>query len=307
MNALFYNVHTGLVEDWTGMGMADLNDRVLRTPLPPLQTFVDDPLRILRMVRFASKLEGFGYHPGAVDALRDHRARLHDAVESKLSRERVGTEVMGLLQGAHAVDRLEHLVGTLGYGRAVFQYDVSGAQLHRFRAGRWHPHALLAAVLHDLRDDREAAERVIKTSLKLSNAAATDVMAIHAAAMALEPFVADRAAISRVAVGMALRQTRVGAHWGAAALLAGDSNGTLRQWVAAEGLPEAVAARPLVDGRAIMSACQPMSDKRRFMGPLIEAGWAAQLAEGEPVPAAVLAAVVAHFHHLSSLESSMLE
>jgi tRNA nucleotidyltransferase (CCA-adding enzyme) len=37
------------------MGLDDLNSRIARTPLPPRQTFHDDPLRILRCVRFASR------------------------------------------------------------------------------------------------------------------------------------------------------------------------------------------------------------------------------------------------------------
>ena len=39
VNALFYNLNTRAVEDCTGRGLADLKDGVLRTPLPPLETF----------------------------------------------------------------------------------------------------------------------------------------------------------------------------------------------------------------------------------------------------------------------------
>lgn len=55
INALFYNVHTRQVEDYTKMGLSDLENRIARTPLPPRQTFQDDPLRIVRCVRFASR------------------------------------------------------------------------------------------------------------------------------------------------------------------------------------------------------------------------------------------------------------
>ncbi len=34
------------------MGLRDLEDRIIRTPLEPLKTFSDDPLRILRVFRF---------------------------------------------------------------------------------------------------------------------------------------------------------------------------------------------------------------------------------------------------------------
>lgn len=36
-------------------GLADLRSGVIRTPLPPKETFQDDPLRVLRCVRFSSR------------------------------------------------------------------------------------------------------------------------------------------------------------------------------------------------------------------------------------------------------------
>ena len=57
INSLFYNVHTRQVEDYTGRGLSDLASKVARTPLPPKQTFEDDPLRVLRCIRFASRFD----------------------------------------------------------------------------------------------------------------------------------------------------------------------------------------------------------------------------------------------------------
>ena len=57
INSLFYNVHTREVEDYTKKGLEDLENKVARTPLPPKQTFEDDPLRVLRCVRFASRFD----------------------------------------------------------------------------------------------------------------------------------------------------------------------------------------------------------------------------------------------------------
>ncbi|KAF5829607.1 hypothetical protein DUNSADRAFT_15846 [Dunaliella salina] len=55
INSLFYNINKGMVEDFTGRGIADLREGIIRTPLPPTETFLDDPLRVLRAVRFAAR------------------------------------------------------------------------------------------------------------------------------------------------------------------------------------------------------------------------------------------------------------
>ena len=51
INALFYNLNSRTVEDFSGLGMRDMTDGVVRTPLPALTTLLDDPLRVLRAVR----------------------------------------------------------------------------------------------------------------------------------------------------------------------------------------------------------------------------------------------------------------
>ena len=56
-------------------GVADLRKRIIRTPLAPGITFSDDPLRIMRAVRFASQL-GFDIAPDTFDALTEYRDRL---------------------------------------------------------------------------------------------------------------------------------------------------------------------------------------------------------------------------------------
>jgi len=53
INALFFNITQQQIEDYTGRGLKDLKRGYIRTPLEPRQTFLDDPLRILRTIRFA--------------------------------------------------------------------------------------------------------------------------------------------------------------------------------------------------------------------------------------------------------------
>ncbi len=95
VNALFYNLNTGHIEDFVG-GIDDMAKRRIRTPLEPLQTFTDDPLRVLRLVRFASRLQ-FAIDPSAEQFMAD--PRVLDALRLKISRERVGIEVEKMLKG----------------------------------------------------------------------------------------------------------------------------------------------------------------------------------------------------------------
>lgn len=60
---MFYNINEQKIEDFTKMGCADLKAGIIRTPLDPAQTFLDDPLRILRAIRFANRFE-FSLDPG---------------------------------------------------------------------------------------------------------------------------------------------------------------------------------------------------------------------------------------------------
>lgn len=41
INSLFYNINTGAIEDYTGKGLQDLRQGLIRTPLPPMETFLD--------------------------------------------------------------------------------------------------------------------------------------------------------------------------------------------------------------------------------------------------------------------------
>ncbi|KAH8923675.1 hypothetical protein BT69DRAFT_142170 [Atractiella rhizophila] len=101
INSLFYNVHSEEVEDFTGKGLQDLEDRVIRTPLDPRETFKDDPLRILRGIRFCSRFKGFKLDKAIEEAAKEENIRI--ALEQKISRERVGIELDKMLEGPSPV------------------------------------------------------------------------------------------------------------------------------------------------------------------------------------------------------------
>lgn len=75
VNALYRRLSDGELLDPTGQGVEDLQAGLLRTPVPPEQTFFDDPLRMLRAVRLRWTL-GFDYVPELEEALRSESPRL---------------------------------------------------------------------------------------------------------------------------------------------------------------------------------------------------------------------------------------
>ncbi len=68
-------------------GVRDLERKIIKTPLNPDITFSDDPLRIMRAVRFASQLN-FDIDPDTFDAIIRNRERL-----SIVSQERISDEL----------------------------------------------------------------------------------------------------------------------------------------------------------------------------------------------------------------------
>jgi len=64
----------------------DLQARIIRTPIDPLKTFEDDPLRILRAFRFAAKLE-FQIHPDTLNAIKEKAERLKIITQERISDE----------------------------------------------------------------------------------------------------------------------------------------------------------------------------------------------------------------------------
>ena len=76
--------------------MADLlQNRLIRTPIPPLKTFYDDPLRVIRAVRFAERYR-FELADELVEAAKSEQIRARLEI---VSRERFGVEISSMFRG----------------------------------------------------------------------------------------------------------------------------------------------------------------------------------------------------------------
>ncbi len=88
INALAISLNTenfGELLDPFG-GLQDIENKVLRTPLEPAQTYSDDPLRMMRAIRFASTLK-FDIESQSLEAIKSERERI-----SIVSMERIMVE-----------------------------------------------------------------------------------------------------------------------------------------------------------------------------------------------------------------------
>jgi tRNA nucleotidyltransferase/poly(A) polymerase len=78
-------------------GLNDIEKKILKTPLDPEVTFSDDPLRMMRAVRFASQLE-FEIHHDTFDGIKKMKDRLKIKNDSGVvSQERITDEFLKIL------------------------------------------------------------------------------------------------------------------------------------------------------------------------------------------------------------------
>ncbi|MBI5729328.1 MAG: HD domain-containing protein [Candidatus Magasanikbacteria bacterium] len=120
-------------------GRADLQEKIMRTPLDPDVTFSDDPLRMLRAIRFAAEL-GFTIDPKALEAIHRNRERL-----KIISAERVQEELFKLLATAtpsiglillfqtHLLDIILPEVANLDGVEEVYGHQHKNNLVHSFK------------------------------------------------------------------------------------------------------------------------------------------------------------------------------
>lgn len=104
-------------------GLVDLSNKLIQTPLDPLTTFSDDPLRMMRAIRFASQLQ-FTIAPVTLQAIQDNAHRI-----KIITQERITDEFNKILLSKKPSVGLDLLYKT-GLMKLIFpaMVDLAGAE-----------------------------------------------------------------------------------------------------------------------------------------------------------------------------------
>lgn len=168
INTLMANISTLEVIDHTGCGLRDLKSCVLRTPTDPNKTFYDDPLRMLRAIRFAIKYNlkidtytligirnnAYRLPVVSIERIRDELIKIFSLDPGKglsylkMYRLLELTPLVPLLKGAGMVQNKYHIYDVWDHTRV--------AATEALRLGRTHlkgnvsDELIWAAILHDI-------------------------------------------------------------------------------------------------------------------------------------------------------------
>jgi poly(A) polymerase len=112
VNAMYYDPQREIVVDYHG-GLADARKKLLRMIGDPATRYREDPVRIIRVVRFAAKL-GFEIEPKTRAPIKEMAALLDNVPQS-----RTFDEMIKLLQTGHALASIQEL-RKQGLHRGVF-------------------------------------------------------------------------------------------------------------------------------------------------------------------------------------------
>ncbi len=115
VNAMYYDPHTGDVIDYHH-GYEDAKKRVIRMIGDPAARYREDPVRIIRAVRFAAKLSqlGFTLEPRTAKPLKAMVKLLADVPQSRLF-----DEMLKLLQTGHSLASIQQLK-VLGLAKGIY-------------------------------------------------------------------------------------------------------------------------------------------------------------------------------------------
>lgn len=162
VNTLLKDLTTGEIKDLTGKGIHDIQQGIIRTPLDPDITFKDDPLRMLRAVRFVTKynwkmpkhlLKALVKNAGMLETISSER------IQEELNKMLMTDNPDKALKLMTITGLMKYVIPELDEGRGVKQNihhheDVYSHILSVVRATPKDLKARLAAIFHDIAKPR---------------------------------------------------------------------------------------------------------------------------------------------------------
>ena len=156
INALYYNVSTGEILDLVG-GRSDIDNHVVRTTnQDPDVVFDDDPLRILRVIRFASRYGWWNIEYRTCMSMKKHVRRL-----KIITKERIQAELNKILtcqNGAMGIDMM-HSIGAMKYVIPEFD-ECYGMKQNKYHFGDVAEHTLAVLDYHCKHYEPTVVERL---------------------------------------------------------------------------------------------------------------------------------------------------
>ena len=189
VNTLLEDLTTREILDLTGKGVDDLKQGIIRTPLDPDITFQDDPLRMLRAIRFATKYN-FKFADDILPALEknaaglDHisKERIHDELNKILATNTPSRAFNVMLRTGLLNYVIPELSELKGLQQGKYHYtDAWGHTMHVLDASRNKLDVRMAALLHDIGKPRTLSfgddnEPHFYTHEKVSGEMAKDIL-----------------------------------------------------------------------------------------------------------------------------------
>lgn len=155
INALYYNVSTGEILDLVG-GQEDIKNHIIRTTNKnPDIVFDDDPLRILRVIRFATRY-GWEIESKTYKSMKKYAKRL-----KIITKERIQAEFNKILMSENAVMGINmlHDIGAMAFIVPEFE-KCYGLTQNRFHFGDVAEHTLAVLDYHCKHFDADLTERL---------------------------------------------------------------------------------------------------------------------------------------------------
>lgn len=155
INSLYYNCSTGEILDLID-GKSDIDNHIIKTTNPDAdQIFIDDPLRCLRVIRFATRY-GWEIEKNTYESMKRNVQRL-----KIITKERIQTEFNKILMSENAVMGINmlHDIGAMTFIVPEFE-KCYGLTQNRFHFGDVAEHTLAVLDYHCKHFDADLTERL---------------------------------------------------------------------------------------------------------------------------------------------------